>query len=252
MDTPKVDPLSKSLYTTASDRVLLKLTMGQFDSPNPKLLRTCSLPDLASCSDAQSDDAEDPPEAADAVRMSVASSMNDTNFDEDEEVSLPDSDAVATDDEEMNNLRANLENVLLEAEDAESSPSFSAHQTVDIVLPDDADDDECDVDDDASDDVSENGDWDSGSNASSAGEVSDTESVYSRLEHSREALERELGLKAFLEAYRYVQAIHEDEDEGVAECEARVRDVLGAKHDAIYPRILQLVMADGAYCEDNS
>ena len=33
------------------------------------------------------------------------------------------------------------------------------------------------------------------------------------------------------------------------ECQSRVRAVLGKKHDALYPKVLQLVMADGAYCE---
>ena len=47
----------------------------------------------------------------------------------------------------------------------------------------------------------------------------------------------------------FLQASHEDEDEGVMECQSRVRAVLGEKHDALYPKVLQLVMADGAYCE---
>ena len=33
------------------------------------------------------------------------------------------------------------------------------------------------------------------------------------------------------------------------QCQSRVRNVLGDKHDELYPKILQLVMADGAYCE---
>uniref|UniRef100_F7ACS2 non-specific serine/threonine protein kinase n=1 Tax=Ciona intestinalis TaxID=7719 RepID=F7ACS2_CIOIN len=237
--------------TLSSDQMLKKITLGQFDSPNPKLLRTCSLPDLATCVD---------------VRMSVASSMNDTNFDEDEVTSLPDDtitdaddeEMVATDDEDMSNLRANMESFLQEPEDDnDSSPSFSAHQSMAIVLPDDVSDDVSDdVDNNVSDDnddidevnddvISENGDWDSE-------EPSETESIFCRLEHSREELERELGMEAFLKAYRYIQAIHEDEDESVSECEDRVRSLLGARHDDVYQRILQLVMADGAYCEDNT
>ena len=41
--------------------------------------------------------------------------MNDTNFDEDEEVDFGSTvdDAVATDDEELDVMRANLENALL-------------------------------------------------------------------------------------------------------------------------------------------
>nr|XP_018673030.1 serine/threonine-protein kinase Nek1-like isoform X2 [Ciona intestinalis]XP_026696330.1 serine/threonine-protein kinase Nek1-like isoform X1 [Ciona intestinalis] len=265
-DTPQANPLSKTLYSTASDQMLKKITLGQFDSPNPKLLRTCSLPDLATCVGDESSQA--PPD----VRMSVASSMNDTNFDEDEVTSLPDDtitdaddeEMVATDDEDMSNLRANMESFLQEPEDDnDSSPSFSAHQSMAIVLPDDVSDDVSDdVDNNVSDDnddidevnddvISENGDWDSASDVSSE-EPSETESIFCRLEHSREELERELGMEAFLKAYRYIQAIHEDEDESVSECEDRVRSLLGARHDDVYQRILQLVMADGAYCEDNS
>ena len=40
---------------------------------------------------------------------------------------------------------------------------------------------------------------------SSDEEVSDTESVFSRLEDNREELEKELGLDKFKKVYRYVQ-----------------------------------------------
>ena len=45
------------------------------------------------------------------------------------------------------------------------------------------------------------------------------------------------------------QAIHEDEDENIGDCRDRIKLVLEDKHEKFYQRILQLVMADGAYCE---
>ena len=46
---------------------------------------------------------------------------------------------------------------------------------------------------------------DSESCSSGEEDLSDTESVFSRLEHNREELERELGFEKFLQVYRYVQ-----------------------------------------------
>lgn len=45
------------------------------------------------------------------------------------------------------------------------------------------------------------------------------------------------------------QAIHEDEDENIEEGTVIVRDILGRNKQHLYTKILQLVMADGAYTE---
>ncbi|KAJ8028171.1 Serine/threonine-protein kinase Nek1 [Holothuria leucospilota] len=79
----------------------------------------------------------------------------------------------------------------------------------------------------------------------------DSESVFFRLEESRMELEHELGCDNFLKAYRAVQAIHEDEDENIEEGTRIVSDILGKSKQHLYTKILQLVMADGAYTEDN-
>ena len=45
------------------------------------------------------------------------------------------------------------------------------------------------------------------------------------------------------------QAIHEDEDESMEEGTKRVNQILGEGKAQLYTKILQLVMADGAYTE---
>lgn len=49
----------------------------------------------------------------------------------------------------------------------------------------------------------------------------------------------------------FSQAIHEDEDENIDICSTIVQTVLGNEHKHLYPKILHLVMADGAYQEGN-
>lgn len=44
--------------------------------------------------------------------------------------------------------------------------------------------------------------------------------------------------------------MHENEDEEVKVGESRIRKLLG-EEQGLYQRVLQLVMADGAYCEGN-
>lgn len=45
------------------------------------------------------------------------------------------------------------------------------------------------------------------------------------------------------------QAIHEDEDENIDQGSSLVLSILGTEHQHLYPNILHLVMADGAYQE---
>ncbi|XP_035680684.1 serine/threonine-protein kinase Nek1-like isoform X2 [Branchiostoma floridae] len=78
----------------------------------------------------------------------------------------------------------------------------------------------------------------------------DDDSVFSRLEETRMRLEDELGPDVFIKAYKAIQAFHEDEDENMVEGPKVVGQILGKEKEHLYPKILQLVMADGAYCED--
>ncbi len=45
------------------------------------------------------------------------------------------------------------------------------------------------------------------------------------------------------------KAIHEDEDENIDLGSSLVFNILGTEHQHLYPNILHLVMADGAYQE---
>lgn len=242
--------LNKTMYATASEEMVLKMTLGHFDSPSIKLLRTCSMPDLTKVIPDESEEIEGsspvrrsldlelshmddstPLASPTDLAASVAESMNDTNFDDDPSLIPESSQDVGEfldedEDEDMASLRANLENAL------QIGPVSSDENK--------SDSDNWESDDD---DVSSNGD---------DSDVSDTESVFSRLEANREELEAELGFAEFMKAYKYIQAIHEDENDEIKDCERRIRAILGDKHDKLYPRILQLVMADGAYCEDNN
>ena len=49
--------------------------------------------------------------------------------------------------------------------------------------------------------------------------------------------------------FSVLQAIHEDEDEGMEEGMQLVSQILGDEKQHLYPSILQLVMADGAFLE---
>ncbi|XP_013414231.1 serine/threonine-protein kinase Nek1 isoform X2 [Lingula anatina] len=82
-------------------------------------------------------------------------------------------------------------------------------------------------------------------------EEEEEEDIFSRLEESRIQLEEELGCDTFLKAYQTVQAIHEDEDENIEDGQKIVTTILGHSKEHLYPKILQLVMADGAFVEDN-
>nr|XP_039265484.1 serine/threonine-protein kinase Nek1-like [Styela clava] len=244
--------LSKTLYATASEEMVLKLTLGHFDSPSVKLLRTCSMPDLTKAipeESAEIDESSPVRRSLDMMKSphsddegssgtmspdfaaSVAESMNDTNFDDDPDLIPSEEGGEILDeeeeDEDLASLRANLENAL------QIDPVSSDENKSDCSEGWESDDD----------DVSSDG---------GGSDISDTESVFSRLEANREELEAELGFEEFMKAYKYIQAIHEDENDEMKDCERRIRAILGDKHDRLYPRILQLVMADGAYCEDNN
>nr|KAG5709257.1 hypothetical protein BaRGS_018009 [Batillaria attramentaria] len=75
--------------------------------------------------------------------------------------------------------------------------------------------------------------------------------LFSRLEQQRADLEKELGFDKFIEVYKTVQALQEDEDENMEEGARIAIEMLGPEKQHLYPRIFQLVMADTAFTEDN-
>uniref|UniRef100_A0A3Q1BM33 non-specific serine/threonine protein kinase n=1 Tax=Amphiprion ocellaris TaxID=80972 RepID=A0A3Q1BM33_AMPOC len=88
-----------------------------------------------------------------------------------------------------------------------------------------------------------------GSSEDQVGEAEHHDSIFSRLEELRFNLEQQMGFEKFIEAYNKIKAIHEDEDENIDLGSSLVLNILGTEHQHLYPNILHLVMADGAYQE---
>ncbi|KAG1670063.1 Serine/threonine-protein kinase Nek1 [Nymphon striatum] len=74
--------------------------------------------------------------------------------------------------------------------------------------------------------------------------LNDDDGVFSHLEECRQELETTLGLNTFIEAYKEMQTIHEDDDASICDGIERVQSILG-KNEHLANKILQLVMADG-------
>ncbi|KAK7919319.1 hypothetical protein WMY93_010603 [Mugilogobius chulae] len=88
-----------------------------------------------------------------------------------------------------------------------------------------------------------------GSGEDQSSEPEHQDSIFSRLEELRFNLEQQMGFEKFIEAYNKIKAIHEDEDENIDLGSSLVLSILGTEHQHLYPNILHLVMADGAYQE---
>ncbi|XP_040897088.1 serine/threonine-protein kinase Nek1 isoform X2 [Toxotes jaculatrix] len=290
--------------------LLIGLSAGMFDSNNPKMLRTCSLPDLSRLFSAQQDSA-------------VAS---DANVAPDNNLEIEDLDEAAKDDnqsetedgyedEDLRDIRASMERLLQEegdlmrippevgAGDFNGNPPESEDQEFfnriaaeidqdnNQMAVDDDDDEEEDEEEEEEEEGEEeeeeeedeecsngspgdeeagelftngvgeenhsnnsqlNEEWHSdGSGEDQGGEAEHHDSIFSRLEELRFNLEQQMGFEKFIEAYNKIKAIHEDEDENIDLGSSLVFGILGTEHQHLYPNILHLVMADGAYQEDN-
>ncbi|XP_029905884.1 serine/threonine-protein kinase Nek1 isoform X2 [Myripristis murdjan] len=284
------------------DALLIGLSTGMFDANNPKMLRTCSLPDLSRLFSCQ----QDPAISSEAV---VAPDNNLEIEDLDEAAKDEDQSETedAYEDEDLQELRASMERLLQEegdltrsppedetgdfngnppgAEDQEPFSRMAAEVEEDdphhmAVDDDEEEEDEEEEDDDEEDEECYNGspgdedagepltngveeehhssnsqlneEWHSdGSGEEQGGEVEHHDSIFSRLEELRFNLEQQMGFEKFIEAYNKIKAIHEDEDETIDLGSSLVLSILGTEHQHLYPNILHLVMADGAYQEDN-
>ncbi|CAH2220315.1 Hypothetical predicted protein [Pelobates cultripes] len=82
-----------------------------------------------------------------------------------------------------------------------------------------------------------------------ATECDDGDSVFGHLEELRLKLEQEIGFDKFIEVYKKIKDNHEDEN--IDTCSIVVQQILGIEHQHLYHTIFRLVMADGAYQEDN-
>ncbi|XP_035997393.1 serine/threonine-protein kinase Nek1 [Fundulus heteroclitus] len=286
------------LRSKNQDELLIGLSAGMFDANNPKMLRTCSLPDLSRVFSPQQDSAG----------RSKANVSPDKELEiEDLEEAVKDDDQSdaedAYEDEDLRDIRASMERLLQEesdrsppdvpgAGDFNGNPSQAGdaelfnrmaaeldqdnnRMAVDNDDEEEEDEDEEDEDeegsngssgDDEARDLLSNGvgeecrndgeqlneEWQSdGSGEDHGVEAGHHDSIFSRLEELRFNLEQQMGFEKFIEAYNKIKAIHEDEDENIDLGSSLLSNILGTEHQHLYPNILHLVMADGAYQEDN-
>ncbi|XP_073333314.1 serine/threonine-protein kinase Nek1 isoform X3 [Pagrus major] len=267
------------------DALLIGLSTGMFDANNPKMLRTCSLPDLSRLFSAQQDSA-----------VTNANVAPDNNLEiEDLDEAAKDDDQSETEDayedEDLRDIRASMERLLQEevgAGDFNGNPPEGEDQELfnRLAAEIDQDNNQMAVDDDDDDDDDEeeeedeeegeedeedeecsngspgeedrsnnsqiNEEWHSdGSGEDQGVEAAYHDSIFSRLEELRFNLEQQMGFEKFIEAYNKIKAIHEDEDETIDLGSSLVLSILGTEYQHLYPNILHLVMADGAYQEDN-
>uniref|UniRef100_A0A8C1GR24 non-specific serine/threonine protein kinase n=1 Tax=Cyprinus carpio TaxID=7962 RepID=A0A8C1GR24_CYPCA len=235
-DSSSVTSRSRSVSPLRShrrdDTLLIGLSTGLFDANNPKMLRTCSLPDL---SKVFSDAAE--PEGAVAPDSNLEIEDLEDKADEQSE-----SEDVYEDDD-LRELRASMERLLQEErsdddDDEEEEDGGSNKEECFNGM----------VEEDEEQNSSEgklNEEWQSEDDE----DLEQQDSIFSRLEELRFHLEQAMGFENFIQAYNKIKAIHEDEDENIAMGSSMVQSILGTEHQHLYPKILHLVMADGAYQE---
>ncbi|KAM3939157.1 serine/threonine-protein kinase Nek1 [Leptodactylus fuscus] len=240
--------------TKGKTALLIGLFTGLFDANNPKMLRTCSLPDLSklfktlvdvpSVADLQGEenleieDIEDEP-----VQDVDQSDSEDTMFGET--------------DRDLQELQASMEQLLREETNEEYCGAEEAgnEDKVNEEENNDGEPEEAELEDEENLPSSEsaiNEEWHSDDSSEDIeNEYDESDSVFGHLEEMRLKLEQEIGFERFIEVYNKIKAIHEDEDENIDTCSTVMEDILGREHLYLYPKILRLVMADGAYQEDN-
>ncbi|XP_064636362.1 serine/threonine-protein kinase Nek1-like isoform X3 [Lineus longissimus] len=261
-------------YQKTISGMKLGLTIGHFDLQNSKMLRTCSLPDLSKLFktiEGSPDDVAHVRYSLDLPSSPKSQGDEDGNEDGDEEEGDKDREEEGSDsdsdvdsdevDEDLANVMATMESLLLDRQDSQvehdieelndlkGSGSDSGNEAdndrdsatttgdssiINTIVP--GQEEWCNSDDDDDDNNSDR--------------EREEEDMFCRLEAARAKLESELGCDRFLDVYKAVQAAHEDEDETIENGEKIALKILGDKGH-LYNKILQLVMADGAYIEDN-
>uniref|UniRef100_A0A1A8FPY8 non-specific serine/threonine protein kinase n=1 Tax=Nothobranchius korthausae TaxID=1143690 RepID=A0A1A8FPY8_9TELE len=284
--------------------LLIGLSTGMFDANNPKMLRTCSLPDLSRPFSCQQDSVTNKANAAPDKDLEIEDLEEATKEDDQSEAED------AYEDEDLRDIRASMERLLQDDSDITKSPpdveagDFNGnppevrdqelfnritaeidqdHSQMAVDEEEEEDDDDEDEEEEEDDDEEEcsnespgdeegrellsngvggehhsddkqlNEEWHSdGSGEDQVSEADHHDSIFSRLEELRFDLEQQMGFEKFIEAYNKIKAIHEDEDESIELGSSLVSNILGTEHQHLYPNILHLVMADGAYQEDNN
>ncbi|XP_061883932.1 serine/threonine-protein kinase Nek1 isoform X3 [Entelurus aequoreus] len=293
------------LRSKQHNALLIGLSTGMFDSNNPKMLRTCSLPDLSQVFISQRDSAMT---TEDHIAPDNIVENEDRDEAKDEDLSETED---AYEDEDLRDIRASMERLLHEESELMRNPAQDGRGDFNGKAEDEDifnrmaaeveqdnnnmaagdDDNEADADDDDDDDeegeeedeegeededhsngspgdeeagellssgVGEdlnsqlNEEWHSDSSEEEQdGEAELYDSIFSRLEEHRFNLEQQMGFEKFIEAYNKIKAIRDDEDDNIDLGSSLAFSILGTEHQHLYPNILHLVMADGAYQEGN-
>ncbi|XP_051038420.1 serine/threonine-protein kinase Nek1 isoform X3 [Phodopus roborovskii] len=232
--------------TKTKNSLLIGLSTGLFDANNPKMLRTCSLPDLSklfrtlmdvpTVGDIHQDSLEI--EELEDEHIKEGPDFEDTVFEET--------------DTDLQELQASMEQLLREQpcdgySEEEEEPVLKSGKMERTARGTDAADEE----DNPSSESALNEEWHSDNSDGETTSECEYDSLFNHLEELRLHLEQEMGFEKFFEVYEKVKAIHEDEDENIEICSTIVENILGSEHQHLYAKILHLVMADGAYQEDN-
>ncbi|XP_077333313.1 serine/threonine-protein kinase Nek1 isoform X4 [Lithobates pipiens] len=253
-------PRSRSaspVKTKGKTALLIGLSTGLFDANNPKMLRTCSLPDLSKLFKT----------LVDVPSVADLQGVEQLEIEEIEDEPAQDADHSDSEDtmfgdteRDLQELQASMEQLL--KEDSQEG-DCGAEEAGDGLLPskmeDEEEENEAAQEAEAEDEENQpssgsiiNEEWQSdNSSVDFESECDDGDSVFGHLEEMRFKLEQELGFDKFIEVYDKIKAIHEDEDENIDTCSTVLENILGSEHQYLYPRILRLVMADGAYQEDH-
>ncbi|NXD80230.1 NEK1 kinase, partial [Halcyon senegalensis] len=227
--------------------LLIGLSTGLFDANDPKMLRTCSLPDLYKLYRTL----VDVPSIAD-VQHQQNLEIDDTEDEQAKEGPSDSEDNMSGEaDTDLQELRASMEQLLREQPSEEFSEEEESTLKANVMecITNGTEPDEGDENNPSSESAL-NEEWQSdNSDGEIASECEECDSIFSHLEELRYNLEREIGFDKFIEVYEKIKAIHEDEDENIDICSTIVQTILGNEHKHLYAKILHLVMADGAYQE---
>lgn len=226
--------------------LLIGLSTGLFDANNPKMLRTCSLPDLSKLFRTLMD----VPTVGDVRQDNLE--MDDI---EDEHIKEGPSDSedivFEETDTDLQELQASMEQLLREEPGEDYSEEEESVLKNSDLEPTVNGTDPADEEDNPSSESALNEEWHSDNSDGEITSECEYDSVFNHLEELRLHLEQEIGFEKFFEVYEKIKAVHEDEDENIEICSTIAQNILGNEHQHLYAKILHLVMADGAYQEDN-
>ncbi|XP_053441753.1 serine/threonine-protein kinase Nek1 isoform X4 [Nycticebus coucang] len=225
--------------------LLIGLSTGLFDANNPKMLRTCSLPDLSKLFRTL----KDVPAVADGPQDNLE--IDEIEGEHIKEGPSDSEDVVFEEtDTDLQELQASMEQLLREQpgeEYSEEEESVLKNSDVELTATGTG---LAEEEDSPSSESALNEEWHSDNSDGEAVSECECDSVFNHLEELRLHLEQEMGFDKFFEVYEKIKAIHEDEDENIEICSKIAQKILGSEHQHLYAKILHLVMADGAYQEE--